>query len=433
MSGIVPHISLYELLVGIKETLQNHYPAPIWFVAEVVSVYVHQGSGHCYLELMDKPFGQTQEARTKATIWKQDYIFIKRKFESQAGRSIQPGMRILMLGQIRFNEYYGFSIQIEDVNAEFSIGELAERRKKILQDLDAAGLSGLNKSLVFPFVPQRVAVISSSQAAGYGDFLHAIESNLYEYKFTVALFEAAMQGKQTAVSVIEALKRIHLSVIPFDVVVLIRGGGSQTDLFWFDDFELGSAIARFPLPVLSGVGHQRDLTVPDEVSYKSLITPTAVAAYLIEKVIEFEATIQGQGEEILDYTERLLLHNEQDLQDIESGILNRVHIYNEKSSNELNRVYTAIKGQVRFKLQHEELRIGYELQWVSWANPETQFRRGYALVAHENGAPLKGNPEIGDIIKLLRFDEELTAEILSKHEKRNAKKLSRSLGRTSRY
>ncbi len=392
--------SLSDLLLDIKNSVEDRFPIPVWFVAEVISFNLHHGSGHCYLELMDKDQLSGRESRTKATIWKNNYQFIKRSFEGQTGQSIQPGMRLLLLGLVRFHEYYGFSINIEDVDATYTLGALVLKRQQILGELTALQLVDTNRLVTFPSVPQRLAIVSSGQAAGYEDFEHSLRDNPYGYKFLISLFPASMQGKQTSVSIQEALNAIKSRQSEFDVVVIIRGGGSQTDLFWFDDFELGKSIAQFPLPVLCGLGHKKDMTVVDAVAYQALITPTAVAGFLVETVNRFEIDLQTLVHDITAISSEVVSRGLEQLAVYSYAWKLGLQQFATSENENVSLLLDSIVKQIGFSLEKSILELNQWLDWAKWADPQTQFKRGFALIADEEGRAVREIPAIDSILKI---------------------------------
>ncbi|HSI90781.1 MAG TPA: exodeoxyribonuclease VII large subunit, partial [Adhaeribacter sp.] len=283
-------LTLFQLQNKIRETLEEAFPASYWVVAEISEVRVH-GSGHCYLTLTEKDSRNQNNliAQAKGTIWRNNYREISSYFESQTGHKLKGGLKILFNASLRFHELYGFSLDILDIDPNYTIGDLARQKQETLKKLEANGLLEKNKNRFLTEVPPRIAVISSAPAAGYGDFMDQLNKNPYGYHFETTLFEASVQGNEAAASVRQALRLVERQQERFDAVVLIRGGGAQTDLLCFDDYELCAAIGNFPLPVLTGIGHERDETIADLVAHSRLKTPTAVAAFLIDQFLTFEA------------------------------------------------------------------------------------------------------------------------------------------------
>ncbi|WP_066504952.1 exodeoxyribonuclease VII large subunit [Rufibacter sp. DG15C] len=287
-------LTLYEFNHRLREEIENALPHRYWIIAEISEARVHHGSGHCYLTLTDKEPGSkgTLTAQARATIWKRQYQEIATYFEEQTGHPLKAGLKILFNASPRFHELYGFSLDIHDIDPTYTLGDLARQRQETILRLQQEGLLDLNRKQILPEVPQRLAIISSPTAAGYQDFVVQLENNPFGYAFKLTLFEASVQGAEAVASIKTALNRVALQRPAFDAVVIIRGGGSQTDLLCFDRYELAATVAQMPLPVLTGIGHERDESITDLVAHTPLKTPTAVAAYLVDRCNEFEAKVE---------------------------------------------------------------------------------------------------------------------------------------------
>lgn len=285
-------ISLFELNNQIKQTLKGRFADSVWITAEITEIQ-NNSSGHCYLQLADKKEGEDAIIATaRGTIWAFTYRMLRPYFETTTGRSLSKGMRVLINVEVVFHEVYGCSLNIKDIDPTFTIGDLERKRREIIARLEQDGIIDMNRELEFPALPKNIAVISSPTAAGLGDFMDQIGNNPYGYRFHVKLFPAIMQGEKTTDSVIAALERIYEYEDIFDVVVIIRGGGSQTDLGSFDSYDMAANVAQFPLPVIAGIGHERDETIVDRVAHLRVKTPTAAAAFLIGTFQEQEARLE---------------------------------------------------------------------------------------------------------------------------------------------
>lgn len=306
-------LSLKELQLIIRDTLYIGLPGVHWVIAEI-SEMKENYAGHCYLELVEKdPDGINVSARVRAVIWAKRYHFIKPLFESGTGESLKEGFKVLLKVTVEYHEVYGLSLVINDIDPAFTIGEMAVKRKQIINRLEQEGVFSMNKELDLPLFPKRIAVVSSKNAAGYSDFIRHLTGNSYGYSFQTVLFDASMQGTETEKSVIDALDRISEYTDLFDTVVIIRGGGSNTDLSWFDNYEIAYHITQFPLPVLTGIGHEKDMTVTDMVAWKSLKTPTAVADFILESVSETESYLIGLSNSISELALTVIRKNRERL------------------------------------------------------------------------------------------------------------------------
>lgn len=272
--------SLYELNNYISRQIRSFLPSSIWVTAEISSV-TRNASGHCYIELVEK--SETNDniiARQRATIWASKYVDIHRRFVEVAQSELKAGISILFCCDVQFHELYGMSLNIIDIDPIFTVGDIQRRKQEIIKRLTEEGLLKLNSLLPLPMAPKNIAVISSNTAAGYGDFVHQFDNN-YGFDYNVTLFRSVMQGDKTEDDLMGALSDIAARVADFDIVVIIRGGGSTTDLQAFDSEKIARQIAHFPLPVIVGIGHLRDNTILDMVAARSVKTPTAAAEFII--------------------------------------------------------------------------------------------------------------------------------------------------------
>ena len=286
-----PFISLMELNNRVKAEMKHSFADSLWVIAEISEININY-SGHCYLELVEKNQDSGQiTARAKATIWAFTFRILKPYFESVAAQPLAAGLKIMVQASVEFHEVYGYSLNIKDIEPGFTLGDVARKRQEIINKLKAEGVFHLNKEIEFPLVPQRIAVISSSTAAGYGDFINQVANNRYGFKFAITLFQAFMQGTEAEQSIIDALEKIFQTGDLFDVVVIIRGGGSQADLDCFNSYWLCYHITQFPIAVITGIGHERDETIADLVAHTNLKTPTAVAEFLISQVADFNDSL----------------------------------------------------------------------------------------------------------------------------------------------
>lgn len=315
------NLSLSELQQIIKDSLYMALPDHYWVVAEISEIK-ENNAGHCYLELIEKqPDEKNVRARVKAIIWSNRYRFLSSFFQNITGESLSEGMKILVKTKVEYHELYGLSLIISDIDPSYTIGEMALKRQMVIKRLEDEGIFSMNKEIEFPAVPQRIAVISSKSAAGYSDFINHLKENNYGYVFYTALFETVMQGTETEQSVISALDRIAGYPDLFDVVVIIRGGGSQIDLSWFDSYNIAYHVTQFPLPVITGIGHEKDLSVTDMVAFQSLKTPTAVADYLIERIEEAEISLNDMSSGIIEHSLAVIEENRNRLEQFRMNLI----------------------------------------------------------------------------------------------------------------
>lgn len=299
LTGIPRAITLLQLTRQISHAISiDPLLQGVWVTAELSDVRVN--GGHCYMELLEKnPAGQTV-AKLRATIWANRFQYIRQKFYAATGRDIMTGMKVMLYGAASHHPVYGLSFSISDIDPAYTLGDMERLRREILERLQKEGVLGMNKETPLACAPQRIAVISAEGAAGYGDFINQLSSNPYGFVFYPFLFPAVMQGDRTSASVRNALSMIEQTIDLWDCVAIVRGGGATTDLNGFDDYELARAVATFPLPIVVGIGHERDRTVLDEIAHTRVKTPTAVAAFFIDTL----RAASDRASELVDWISR---------------------------------------------------------------------------------------------------------------------------------
>jgi exodeoxyribonuclease VII large subunit len=311
-------ITLTELQGVIRDKLYESLPGFYWVIAEIAEIKTNS-AGHCYLELTDNdtPGGRVT-ARVRATIWAAKYRSLNTFFNASAGIPLRAGITILFKATVEYHELYGLSLNISDIDPSYTAGDMALRREGIIRRLTADGVMTMNRELYLAPYPRNIAVISSAKAAGYQDFIDHLTNNPYGYVFKPVLFESVMQGETTERSVIEALDRIPAAAGVYDAAVIIRGGGSATDLSWFDSYDIAFYITQFPLPVMTGIGHEKDLTVTDMVAWRAFKTPTAVADFLVEQTLESENRVIGMASSLHDEAAGLLSSADEQLSSLQN-------------------------------------------------------------------------------------------------------------------
>ena len=337
------NISLHELNNNIRNSLSEAFPEQVWVIAEINELNLNK-SGHCYLELVEKD-DETDEivAKARATIWSYTFRLLKPYFETTTGRNFSSGLKVLLLVKVEFHELYGYSLNIHDIDPAYTLGDLALQRRKTIEKLKEEGVFFMNKELSLPSLPSKIAIISSETAAGYQDFIDQLKHNPYGYTYYTKLFPSTMQGNDAVESITNSLDRIFNYEDFFDVVVLIRGGGSQSDLSCFDNYWLANHVAQFPIPILTGIGHDKDESVTDLVAKYSLKTPTAVAEYLINKYLDAENDLKNLYNLILNEVNIRLDNNKKTLSQIGLHLVPGVQTAITRQIRMLNQFSTAIK------------------------------------------------------------------------------------------
>lgn len=346
--------SLSELCQNIEEVLAEEFASTYWVRAEVASLSVR---GHCYMELVEKASTKNIAAKVRATCWQQIYGILSPYFEAETGQKLSVGMQVLLEVEVSFHAVYGLSLNIVGIDPTFTLGDMARQRQETIQRLKDDGVMDMQSSLEIPSLPRRIAVISSADAAGYGDFCHQLENNSGGFQFRTQLFAAIMQGEQSAKSIIQSLQQIADEIDKWDIVVIVRGGGASTDLRNFDDYELASHCAQFPLPIIAGIGHTRDISIVDMVVHSSVKTPTAAAEWLIN-------AMQQQADRIAELYTRL--------QRVIQHTINQQHIRIEQLQQALQ--FTSKKHLYQLRSQLEMWQKTIELH-----SPERIYRMGYSL------------------------------------------------------
>lgn len=298
-------LTLFELNSLVRQVIEGTLSQEYWVEAEVSEC--RENKGHCYLELIQKDErSATPIARASARCWASKWNVIRPYFERTTGQRLHAGMKVLLKVYAQFHEAYGFAWIVTDIDPNYTLGDMARKRQEIIRQLKEEGIFDMQKELYLPLFCQRIAVISSQTAAGYGDFVNQLASNDFHLQFTTRLFPAVMQGDQIEASVIKALNAIYQQVDDFDCVVIIRGGGAVADMSGFDTLALAENVAQFPLPIITGIGHDRDESILDMVSFLRVKTPTAAAAFLISHLKEVLDAVNDAQDRITGYTQRKL-------------------------------------------------------------------------------------------------------------------------------
>ncbi|HKJ42309.1 MAG TPA: exodeoxyribonuclease VII large subunit [Sunxiuqinia sp.] len=351
-------LTLSELNNRIKEELNDAFPNLMWIKAEISELNINR-TGHCYLELIEaNELTKEVLARCRATIWSYTFRMLKPYFETTTGQAFSEGIKVLISAKVEYHPVYGLSLNIRDIDPSYTMGDMARKRREILLQLQENGVADMNKELELPLVPQHIAIISSPTAAGLQDFMNQLANNPYHIHFYTKLFPAVMQGKDTAASIIIAMEQVFQYEEFFDVLVIIRGGGAQVDLASFDHYELAYHVAQFPIPVITGIGHDKDETAIDLVAHTKLKTPTAVAEFLITGAATFEQTLEELKDRFVDLVEdRLQTEKEflqQSLQQMKQGVRQMVSTQNNRFEMTSFRLKKAIPSF--FNLKDQQLR-----------------------------------------------------------------------------
>ena len=379
--------SLLELCEWIQEVVENELPDRYWVRAEIASMSVR---GHCYMELVEKSENGILAAKMRATCWSNVYALLSAYFAQETGQSLHVGLQVLLEVSVEYHAVYGLSLNVWNIDPTYTLGDLAKQRQATILQLTEDGVMDLQRALEVPSLPRRVAVISSADAAGYGDFCDQLKHNRFGFAFVTQLYPAVVQGDTAARSIINALGAIAAQEEEWDVVVIIRGGGASTDLSCFDDYMLASHCAQFPLPIVAGIGHTRDVSVVDMVVHASVKTPTAAAEWLVERVAEQVERVGG-----------LQLRLERTVQGAVNKEKNRLVVYYQRM---MSAVYQA--------LAREKGKLNLWQKTVELHSPERIYRMGYSLTT-VNGKVVRGAQDVakGDIIETHLRDGVIQSEV----------------------
>ncbi len=434
-------LTLYELNNLVSEVISSVMPDEYWVEAEISELRVVRGN--CYMELVQKAEDtRTPVARASAKCWRTYWILVQSSFERVTGRQLCPGMKVMMRVHADFHEAYGFSWIVTDINPEYTLGDIARRRREIIARLKEEGVFDLQKELIIPLFAQRVAVISSDNAAGYDDFCNQLQNNEKGLAFSVKLYPAVMQGESTETSVIDALDRIYKDEDKFDVVVIIRGGGATSDLSGFDTLSLAENVANFPLPIIVGIGHNRDESVLDLVANMSVKTPTAAAAFLIDRLAAVAARVDAAATSLSKYVTNRIEQEKSRIKYLSTVLPSLYAAVKSRENMRISRMsdslYVAVRqivasekarldlmpqrlsGAWRQAVTGESHRLQMLEQRVAASDPKRMLARGYTLTLHDGRAVTDlSSLKKGDMLTTLFAGGEVVSEVnkISKNKK----------------
>ena len=434
---MIKALSLFELNSLVADVIDSTMSRSYWVQAELSEA--RENRGHCYMELIEKNEGSNAPiARASAKCWSNVWMLIKPAFIRMTGQEVRAGMKVMLQVHAQFHPQYGFSWIVDDINPEYTMGDMMRKRQDIIRQLKAEGVFELQKELHFPIFAQRIAVISSETAAGYGDFCNQLETNEYELYFHVELFSAVMQGDQVEQSIINALNQINSREDDFDCVVIIRGGGATADLSGFDTLSLAENVANFPLPIVTGIGHERDESVLDMVSFQRVKTPTAAAAYLIDHLASTLMRVENAQTQIVDSVRRALevekmrvqhigIHipvlfsvvrtkQEARLDGLSQRLLMKLKETMKQTNFHLSTLQSRILPTLQNRLSIEQHRLEILEQRARLLDPSLPLKRGYSITLC-NGKTVRNAKDlkIGDTIitRLEKGEVESRVERLS--------------------
>lgn len=431
------HLSLYELNSLVRDVISMSLPDSYWVEAELSEAREGYG-GHCYMELIEKDErSNTPVAKAHASCWRNRWGLIKPHFERITGQRIHAGMKVLLKVHAQFHENYGFSWIVDDIDPNYTMGDMARKRQEIINTLKEEGVFELQKELQLPMFCQRIAVISSATAAGYGDFCNQLADNDYGLQFRTRLFPATMQGEGVEQSVIAALDCINAEWEDWDCVVIIRGGGATSDLSGFDTLALAENVANFPLPIITGIGHERDESVLDMISFQRVKTPTAAAAFLVQHLTDVYATVMDAQEAISQYVKRRLQMERMRLDRLSNQIPTLFSLVKTRQGAYLDRLMNRLSARVQSRISDSRRRLDilsgniqpvierklmtqrHRLEMlehrIKSQDPALLLKRGYSITLRD-GKAVKDAAQLnaGDIIETRFAEGSVTSEVCKK-------------------
>ena len=407
------NLTLLDLNRLVRSTLQSVMPDAYWVQAEISSISP-SSQGHCYLELVQKDAaGRNFLAKAKANIWRGTWLKLKPYFEAQTGETLKVGMKVLLQVTVTFHEVYGYSLVVQDIDPTYTMGDMARRRKEIREQLEKDGVIGLNRELEIPALPQRIAVISSATAAGWGDFRNQLDGNIYGFRFYVKLFPAAMQGDDVERSVISALNAVAMRREDFDVVIIIRGGGAVSELSCFDSYNLAFNIANFPLPVITGIGHERDDTVADVVAHTKVKTPTAAAEFIINRVFDTATELENLTRRMSDAITEKMNAEKVRIERMSQKLPSLFAVLKTRQEQVLETLWIRSVNGVRNMLTAQAHKLEIVDKSLAAADPQVILRRGYSLT-RLNGRAVRCASDLkkGDRLTTVFADGSVESEII---------------------
>lgn len=405
-------ISLYELNNLVRGVLANTFSQSFWIRAEMSDVRIAQ-NGHCYLEFIEKDSkNRNIIAKARGSIWANVFRLLKAYFESETQQAFASGLKVLVQVSIEFHELYGYSLNVHNIDPTYTLGDQSRNRTLILKQLEEEGVLTLNKELDLPAITNRIAVISSPTAAGYEDFCNQLENNSDGFAFYTHLFPAIMQGQRTEESIISALDSVYEHIDKFDIVVIIRGGGATSELSSFDSYLLAANCAQFPLPIITGIGHERDDTVLDIVAHTRAKTPTAVAEFLIKRLQSAAFIVSELQDSIIVSTTKKLTEETVYLNTLATHFS---YITKDRTKEQLNNINTfseRLKSITKRIIQEEKYKLANKEQFVKLISPENILKKGYTLTIKEKKI-IKSVAELkqGDKIITRFYDGDIISEI----------------------
>ncbi|WP_051205200.1 exodeoxyribonuclease VII large subunit [Salinimicrobium xinjiangense] len=402
---------LSKLTEAIENVINRHCSKVVWVKAEIVKLNHYPGTGHCYPDLVEKKDGRII-AELRGNIWKSNFDLINEKFRNVLNEDLRDDMTVVVQATVTFHSVYGLALNILDIDPEYTLGELAKQRAEAIKKLTAEGLFEANKQQLLPMLPKTIAVISVNSSKGYQDFINVIESNPWDYKFHTRLFPAILQGERAVSTITAQLKKIAKHRKVFDAVAIIRGGGGEIGLSCYDNYQLAKEIAQFPLPVLTGIGHSTNETVSELVSYKSFITPTKIAEFLLQEFHNFSIPVNDNMVRIKNAANLLFERQETQLARLSSSFGYLADRILNREKNQLASHQQSIRVETRNLIRQEASELNNLSTSVELLSPKNILKRGFSIT-RKNGKVVSNVTVLqpGDLVENEFFKGKASAEI----------------------
>ena len=405
-------LTLSQLNTQVRQAIHAHLPETYWLRAETSDVRRNQ-NGHCYLEFVEKDAkNQSIIAKARGMIWSNVFQMLSVYFEAETGQAFASGLKVLVRVSIDFHELYGYSLTVVDIDPSFTVGDMVRNRQLVLKQLEDEGVLTLNKELALPELTNRIAVISSPTAAGYEDFCDQLENNQARLRFYTKLFPAIMQGERSEMSIIAALEKIYAHQHLFDAVAIIRGGGATSELSCFDSYLLAANCAQFPLPIISGIGHERDVTVLDTVAHTRAKTPTAVAEFLITHLSQTASQLTDLQKRLVEKSQNAMHVEKSELFILSKHLVQQANIALQQAKSDLRQTTEILKFSVKNCLRKQAHFLDIKQQYIEMISPGNLLKRGYTMTLR-NGKIAKSATEFSenDILETRFADGSVWSEV----------------------
>jgi len=410
--------TLLQITKSLQSVINRTYHDSFWITSEIAKLNYYPHSGHCYPDLVHKEKGKVV-AEMRGVIWKSDFNRIQRKFKKIANQELQDGLSIMFLAKVSYNPKYGISLNITDVEPTFTIGAMAREKIATIERLKKENIFNKNKTLLFPYIPKRIAIISVETSKGYSDFLNIIDKNKKGYCFEHFLFPALLQGDGAIASIRMQLSKIRKVAQFFDVVTIIRGGGGDVGLRCYDDYLLAKDIAEFPLPLITGIGHSTNETVSEMVAYENMITPTEMAFYLIEKFNVVDDIINDFRQRVLEGISSQLVNKKTHLKQLSGSVVSNVSMIINNQNSDLKNYSRMVSLHIKHFIRQQKTSLEFIEEKVRLLDPQNVLKRGFTITTfNERLISSVDGVKKGDKIETIFHNGSIESEVVDINEEK---------------